>query len=263
MSSSARFERLNELLAERALVGLAPSEEAELTSLLHEFPDTDVEAFERTAATIALAAVPFEPMPASLTARLHQQVAQPSQSTRAPMSVPPSAPLPKRVSRGWATAGWIAAAACLVLFLGSIAWRRREPPVPTAAAERAKLLETKKPLRLDWSATKDPAAKAAQGDVVWDATEQRGYMRFRGLAKNDKQTSQYQLWIFDAKRDSNYPVDGGVFDIDSETGDVVVAIKAKLPVTEPVLFAVTVEAPGGVVVSKRERIVVTAKPGAG
>lgn len=51
-----------------------------------------------------------------------------------------------------------------------------------------------------------------------------------------------------------------MFDVDSETGDVVVPITAKLKVNEPVLFAVTVEKPGGVVVSKRERIVVTAKP---
>ena len=43
-------------------------------------------------------------------------------------------------------------------------------------------------------------------------------------------------------------------------GEVVVKISPKLYVHEPVLFAVTVEAPGGVVVSKRERIVVTAAP---
>ena len=37
-------------------------------------------------------------------------------------------------------------------------------------------------------------------------------------------------------------------------------IHARLPVGEAALFAVTVEKPGGVVVSKREHIVVTAKP---
>jgi hypothetical protein len=41
---------------------------------------------------------------------------------------------------------------------------------------------------------------------------------------------------------------------------VIVKIAPKLLVGEAVLFAVTVEAPGGVVVSKRERIVVTAAP---
>ena len=84
-------------------------------------------------------------------------------------------------------------------------------------------------------------------------------MRFANLAPNDPKLSQYQLWIFDKQRDEKYPVDGGVFDV-TATGEVIVAISAKLPVGDAVLFAVTVEAPGGVVVSKRERIVVTAAP---
>jgi len=84
-------------------------------------------------------------------------------------------------------------------------------------------------------------------------------MRFKGLAKNDPSRAQYQLWIFDKTRDEKYPVDGGVFDVDSDTGDVVVPSRATLPVNAPVLFAVTLERPGGVVVSKREHIVVTAK----
>jgi hypothetical protein len=41
---------------------------------------------------------------------------------------------------------------------------------------------------------------------------------------------------------------------------VIVPISAKLQVGAAVLFAVTVERPGGGVVSKRERIVVTAAP---
>ncbi len=39
--------------------------------------------------------------------------------------------------------------------------------------------------------------------------------------------------------------------------------ETKLSVDDPVLFAVTIEKPGGVVVSKRERIVVTAAPKTG
>jgi hypothetical protein len=40
---------------------------------------------------------------------------------------------------------------------------------------------------------------------------------------------------------------------------VIVQIQPKIRVTAPTLFAVTIENPGGVVVSKREHIVVTAK----
>ncbi len=85
-------------------------------------------------------------------------------------------------------------------------------------------------------------------------------MRFAGLAPNDRSKTQYQLWIFDKARDARYPVDGGVFDV-PPGGDVVVPIEAKLHVGAPVLFAVTVEKPGGVVVSERKRIVVTAAGG--
>jgi anti-sigma-K factor RskA len=82
-------------------------------------------------------------------------------------------------------------------------------------------------------------------------------MRFVGLAPNDPTQFQYELWIFDKARDQAFPVDGGVFDVTSN-GEVIVAINPKLHVNDLGMFAVTVEKPGGVVVSKRERIVVTA-----
>ena len=100
------------------------------------------------------------------------------------------------------------------------------------------------------------------GEVVWSASTQQGYMRFRGLPANDPRVRQYQLWIFDATQDERYPIDGGVFDIGAATpganGETIVPIAAKLSVREPKLFAVTVEKPGGVVVSGREHIVALA-----
>lgn len=61
------------------------------------------------------------------------------------------------------------------------------------------------------------------------------------------------------------PVDGGVFEInaaraDAATGEVIVPVTAKLRVRGPTLFAVTVEKPGGVVVSPRERAALVASP---
>jgi hypothetical protein len=272
-------ERLHDLLADRALVGLSPEEEMELVQLLAQYPGTDIDALERAAAAALLASVgPLEPMPQHLATKLHQQAAGPLPASPKPVmqatvpmagapvrpsNVIPLPPQPvKRPSRVFAVMGWVAAAACLLLFLGALLVKRPTPQ-PLATVERTKLMSKPGTTKLDWSATADPAATRASGDVVWNAVEQRGFMRFKGLAKNDKATFQYQLWIFDKDRDDKYPVDGGVFDVDSETGDVVVPITAKLKVNEPVLFAVTVEKPGGVVVSKRERIVVTAKPSAG
>lgn len=129
-----------------------------------------------------------------------------------------------------------------------------------AAALRAQMIASTATLvRWEFSATADPAAHGASGDVVWDPVAQRGYMRFKGLSANDAQQMQYQLWIFDGERDDRYPVDGGVFDIPA-TGEVVIPIRARLHVGKAALFAVTAERPGGVVVSGRERIVVLAKP---
>ncbi len=115
---------------------------------------------------------------------------------------------------------------------------------------------------LPWTATEDAAAGGAEGAVVWNAAEQAGLMRIRGLQANNPSEAQYQLWIFDADRDDRFPVDGGVFDIPAGVDEALVPIRARLPVGQAVLFAITVEAPGGVVVSSRERIALVAQPGA-
>jgi anti-sigma-K factor RskA len=121
------------------------------------------------------------------------------------------------------------------------------------------LAEAADVVRVAWSSTNDPAGRGETGEVVWSSARQEGFMIFRGIAANDPSKTQYQLWIFDSARDERYPVDGGVFDVDASRGEVVIPITAKVRVSDPTLFAVTVEPPGGVVVSKRERIVVTAK----
>ncbi len=213
-------------------------------------------------------------------------------STSPPSNVVPfsaARPQARAPSRVIAIGGWIAAAACLLLAIGAFARRPPTAPVvtlpvapltgtpsaitsappPTTVASvspadlREKLLAAEGSSRAEWTPTKDPLGKAATGEVVWNKDQQKGTMRFQGLAKNDPTRAQYQLWIFDKTRDEKYPVDGGVFDVDSDTGDVVVPIRATLAVNSPVLFAVTLEKPGGVVVSKRERIVVVAKMPAG
>jgi RNA polymerase sigma factor (sigma-70 family) len=174
--------------------------------------------------------------------------------------------------------GWLAAAALLAIVV-----RAPRPEAPSAgtpsagtpsagtpsagtpgivdpvAALRDSLLADSTLLRRSWTVTTDSAATSATGEVIWDARTQRGVMRFAGLAPNDRARWQYQLWIFDKARDERYPVDGGVFDIPANGGEVLVPIRARLPVGDAVLFAVTVEKPGGVVVSTRERIALLAK----
>lgn len=166
----------------------------------------------------------------------------------------------------FAMAGWWVAA-CLAVAVAWLGATRRQdgetPPVAVArtpADLRRRLLEEDPAaVTVAWTAGKDPAVAAGKGDrgdVVWSAARQQGFMRIRGLAVNDPAVEQYQLWIFDAERNAEHPVDGGVFDVSAvtEDGEVVVPMNPRLPVRKATLFAVTVEKPGGVVVSSRERL---------
>lgn len=197
------------------------------------------------------------------------------------------APRPAGRSREW---GWFAAAACLVLAL--VGWFRTPltdsppavavapvqlppavptapsvptpPPVPTPpslAELRQALLAKADAIKLTLAATKDPAAAGVVGDAVWDPVTQQGFLHFTGLAHNDPKVHEYQIWIFDAARDQRYPVAGGVFDVPADVGEVIIPIRAALIVHKPAAFAVTLEQPGGVVVSSRDRVIVLGATG--
>ena len=168
--------------------------------------------------------------------------------------------------------GWFVAAACFVLALagwwprlGALAsfengisigqfnadWSRQHLLDVGGAAVR----------RWPWS-TAAGGAPGVSGDVVWDNAQQSGFLRFTGLEPNEPLRHQYQLWIVDAARDERYPVDGGVFDVPATGATVVIPVRAAVPVREPLAFVVTVEKPGGAVVSARERVVAVARPAA-
>jgi hypothetical protein len=195
------------------------------------------------------------------------------QSTAAGHEPAPGPAAPARANR-FGGYGWLAAAACLVLAI--FGWERSPPPLPpvavvppapvtvpppvnpappTPAEERAALLAKTDSLKIPLAATKDPAGAGVTGDVVWDPATQRGFLHFAGLAPNDPTLHQYQIWIFDAGRDKRYPVDAGVFDVPANASEVVIPIRAALMVHKPAAFAVTLEKPGGVVVSGREHVV--------
>ncbi len=113
------------------------------------------------------------------------------------------------------------------------------------------------PIQVVWDKGTTPFEKEVSGDVVWSNALQKGFMRFVGMPVNDRTIQQYQLWIIDPLRDDK-PIDGGVFDVTSE-GEVIVPIDAKLKVINPAAFAVTIEKPGGVVVSDQKRLPLLAK----
>lgn len=263
MNTEQQLTRLAELSVDELLGTLAPADEAELHGLRAQHPDFDAGSLERAIAALYLAAAPApQPLPESLRMRL-----QTASITATAIAAPAAA---ARRRTDWPRyGGWLAAAACLILAVGTWMSRLPAPAMPAtqaragaadAQAARARLLDAGRPvLRREWHGGGDPAGRTVAGDVVWDPETQTGYMRFTGLARNDPKVEQYQLWIFDAARDQRYPVDGGVFDISSAAGGEVIEIRAKLPVSTPVMFAITVERPGGVVVSDRSRIAALAK----
>ena len=291
MKGTALPPRAEELLVERALRPLDDGELADLDAL----GAAGDASFEAAAAAVVLATTPIAELPPELAERIAASAPRPDvqrtlagvmatppgggvprdpivgvelSSLAPPPATAPSAPSPRdelaaRRERSHIRllAPWLVAAACLLVASGAVWVAMRDRGTVTAqspAAARASLVASAgDAATIAWKATDDPNARGATGDVVWSATEQRGYMRFVGLAPNDPTQFQYQLWIFDNDRDERFPVDGGVFDVTS-TGEIVVPIAAKLRVGEAKLFAVTIEKPGGVVVSKRERIVVTA-----
>jgi hypothetical protein len=167
-------------------------------------------------------------------------------------------------------AGWFVAAACFLIAvagwwprLGAWSPFAKGNPVGQFSAEwsRQHLLDIggQAVRRWPWSAA---GAPGVSGDVVWDNSKQVGFLTFTGLEPNDSLRHQYQLWIVDATRDDRYPVDGGVFDVPATTSPVVIPVRATVPVREPLAFVVTVEKPGGAVVSGRERVVAVARPDA-
>lgn len=282
-----RKEKMLNLLADQALFGLSKAESSELEQLKKEFPELANDySFEIAASAINLANLNVsEPMPAHLQAKIlgdaeeffaanqKKQNAlnfEPNQQTavetvRNAAEAAPSVPW-------WSWFGWgLAAAACVALAINLWTTRVQPPtdivktptqtptPQPNPRQEFERLLASGEGIvRTQWAEPDPKNAKQISGDIVWSNAEQKGFLRFQGLPANDPNKETYQLWIFDENQSDKYPIDGGVFDV-SQTGEVVVPIDPKIAVKKPKMFAVTVEKPGGVVVSDRQRLVVIAK----
>lgn len=261
-------DRWEELQAARLLFGLTAEEQAELDRLARERlaqdpADEDHEPFDDVVAAldVAWSGNSVEPLPEHLRqairTRAEQELAaRPATGTITLASddrpaASPNAYLP-----------WLVAAACLIFAV--FVWNGDRPtkparkPVASVVKQRAALLAEREELvQATWAPGTTPVGDVT-GDVVWSAKRQRGYMRFRGLPVNSPTKEQYQLWIFDKNQSDKTPIDGGVFDI-ATTEETIIPINAKLRVQEAFLFAITIEKPGGVVVSSRERLPLLAK----
>ncbi len=246
-------DRLEQLQIDRLLIGLSADEQFEYAALARKMPKDSAGSFERVVASMDVAwSNPHSiALPEHLRKTIQDQAVQELSSLAPSLGRSPAlSRLPSRSTQ----LPWAIAAACLVVTTFTLFMNRTAKDIVQDVAQlRTELIASAKDIvELKWS-TGPTLIAGAEGDVVWSPKRQQGFMRFRGLAVNDPTQQQYQLWIFDKNQDEKTPVDGGVFDI-SSNGEVVIPIHAKLRVSEVYLFAVTIEKPGGVVVSTRERL---------
>lgn len=248
-------ERWEELKVSELLFELSAEEQSELAALALKFADQEAHSLEHVIAAldVSWANAQSTPLPDSLREKLLQQ-AQAELTQDVQRSSTPSLKRTEPESTLRSYLPWFVAAASLAF--AAYIWFGQRPgdQPPTSVAQlRSELLRSGTNLvEAKWSAGPTPIP-GVTGDVVWDSQLQKGYMCFSGLPINAPTKEQYQLWIFDKNQSDKTPIDGGVFDITS-TGEVIVPIDAKLHVQDPFMFAVTIEKPGGVVVSSRERL---------
>lgn len=252
--SEQGHDRIDELLLQRATEGLDAAESAELEWRLARVQLSDPEGLDEAAAWYWLGADGDEaPMPVDVAARAEAAL---SGEAPEPPPVAPHAGGARGAAQWRARWAWLAAAAAIVLAVAGW-WPQSRPdqaPHDLAEARDELLANAPDAVRVEWDNTDHPRGQQLEGgSVVWSDARQEGYLTFRGMPPNDPDAHQYQLWVFDAGRSQDYPVDGGVFN--ARNGDeVVVPIDNKLPVEHATMFAVTLEPPGGVVISDRDPV---------
>lgn len=267
-------ERLLDLMTARATEGLSDDDRRELEAMLASSDDHDPEDMDlaAAAATNAYASQSGrgKDLPAALKSRLLAN-AEAHFVARAPTRRATVTDLGEERARrrdavskeksgsgfgAFNRLGWAAAAMLLItlVIVNRPGMEQMGTELPFEA--RAEALEQKSgTVVVPWSPPQIEDYVAVSGDVVWNNAEQEGYLRLAGMPSNDPSVAQYQLWIVDPERDSR-PVDGGVFDVPQGATEVVIPIDAKLGIINPQAFAITLEQPGGVVVSDGPLLVV-------
>lgn len=262
-------DHLFQLMADQATEGLGESELQVLRNLLSEHPDVDALEFELAAAAADLAMITDEliEMPDRLRDRILTEAGRFVGATTASVSnrrfeLAGNGKVQqfKLRRRSVWSAYFVASAALAAALVGwwqVAALYRAESHSPTVQYASF-VREAGDVVRVPWVG-QEKDYKGVSGEAWWSQSRQKGFMRFVGLTPNDPARKQYQLWIVDPSRDK-HPIDGGVFDVGT-AGEVIVPIDAKLMVDHPAVFAITLEKPGGVVVSDGPLLVIGALPG--
>ena len=275
-------ELLYDLLVKSVTEGLDSEEQTQLDAFDPEIVRAERRGLETTAAAISMASLDVEPMPEHLLARIAASAPTAAKQKAAEFDGGATIPSMARVFTAedvfvqkprrfaFAMLGWGVAVVLLVV-LGVQFYADRTTngpdkaavtpqPAPsqtiTVAEQRDELLRSAPDVISATWAPGNMKDMQVSGDIVWSDTRQAGYIRLHGLPPNDTSKASYQLWIFDKSQDK--PIDGGVFNV-SANGELVIPINAKLHADKPGMFAITVEKPGGVVESKKDKIATLAK----
>jgi hypothetical protein len=258
--SNSENNRWEELQVTRLLFGLTAEEKTEYDDIASQIPAEELDQLDTVVASLDVvwSDMQSEQLPEHLRQAIRIRASQ-ELDTNPVVSLAKPSTYPGTTLRGNNYLPWFVSAACLMLAV--LTWITNRPTdkvFPDVAQLRADLIAANQGLvQVKWSPGPTPS-EGATGDVVWSAPQQQGFMRFRGLPVNTPSKEQYQLWIFAKNQSDKTPIDGGVFDITS-TEEVIIPINAKLFVQDAYMFAVTIEKPGGVVVSSRERLPLLAK----
>lgn len=270
-------EIMLDLLCKQAVYGLTAEETEQLAQL--DSAGYDADSFEITAAAIGQLDLKAEQMPDHLFAKVMADADDylaknfNFQEEESEIRETPQREVVRVVESksgrsfmdwfGWA----VAAAACIALAVNIYTTRNQPTEIvsgqPTQTPtqlekldpeqQRLQLVNSPEVVKADFGKGNVNEIAEVSGDVVWSPKKQAGYLRLKGLPKNDAAKQTYQLWIFDESQSEKTPIDGGTFDINSD-GEVVIPIDARLRAQKPAAFAITIEKAGGVVVSDRGKI---------
>jgi len=257
-------ERTKHLLVDQATVGLNEDQQNELNILLETEMVVLQNEFTQTAAMVQLGMFArdkreLDTMPDSVREKILAQAnvqfgIDNFSQDKSPSSLKEQLIKTKRpMNNSWMMSGWAVAAALALAFFVV----RTDGPIPASFdTQRLTTIESLPgTVTTPWIKSDQSGFEQVTGDVIWNDSTQTGFMRLAGLPANNPDEAQYQLWIVDPER-GEQPVDGGVFDVPASEGSMIIPIVAKLAVTNPAAFAITLEQPGGVVVSKGPLLVV-------
>jgi len=252
-----KLGKLLDLLSMRSYQLLTHTEELELNHLLDEFPEYTPNYFEPISAVVdASMYVHDEQNLSSMPESLKKKIIADFRSERNGSSV-------LQVLKKIFYAPKLAWAMTCLLAVGTsmsmIEFRNYESNYRNLPVKKALLeLSSEDLIQYSWFAQTDEFCDNCSGNVIWSDDSQRGFITLAGLPMNDSSKNQYQIWIVDPNMHAN-PVDGGVFNINTTNSPTIIPINPKLPIEKARGFAITLEQPGGVVISEQSLILTAPK----